>query len=199
MKHMTKGNLVVSKRSWFYFTTFFYKKYLCVMVKSFLPIIVLSSLFGCSAQEKNPTYYEGREFLFQVAIGKDSTKLIKHTIRLKVTNDLKAKIFTGGQTGIKYFYEDIIDSISGQPLMESTGAIDNGKRVFLHPPRLAFMAFAEIPPMPAISRNPEIGISQETILDGIKGHGNLDGKEIKQIDEIVARESIELFGKTYKN
>jgi len=196
---MTRSNLSVSRRSWINFTTFFHKKYSYRMAQTIISGIILSSLFGCSAQEKNPIYYKGREFTYQVEITQNSTILKSERIKLKVTDDLRAKIFTGGQTGIKYFYEDRIDSISRKPLVESTGVIDNEKRVFLHPPRFSYMAFAEIPPMPDISRNPEIGVSQETILDGIKGHGNLDGKEIKQIDKIVRRENIELFGKIYKN
>src|SRR5699024_8861788 len=128
---------------------------------------------SCSAQEKSKTYYEGREFTFQVEISKDSSILEKREIKLKVTGGLRAKIMTGGQIGIQYIYPGVIDSTTGKDLIETTGAIDNGERVFIHPPRMAYMTFAEIPPMPDIRRNTEIGVSSEGVLSGIKGHGNL--------------------------
>ena len=161
--------------------------------------LLIPLFISCNAQEKNKTYYKGREFIYQVEISKDSSIIKTHEIKLKVTDGLRAKIMTGGQTGIQYSYTDIIDSTTNKPLVETTGAIDKDNRVFIHPPRMAYMTFAEIPPMPDIRRNTEIGVNSEGVLSGIRGHGELDGKEIKQVDTIVAKKDVKLLGKKYND
>ena len=168
------------------------------MTKVILSMIFLYTLVSCSEQDKNPIYYEGREFTYIVEIIKDD-KIRKHTLKLKVTNALWSKIMTGGQTGIEYIYKDIIDSTTGKPLFETTGAIDKDNRVFIHPPRKAYMAFAEIPPMPNIYRNTEVGTTSESVLSVVKGHGILDGKKIKQVDTVVAKKDVKLLGKEYND
>lgn len=119
-------------------------------------LILITTLFSCSAQEKPQTYYKGREFKFKVEILKNDSLIKEHEINLTVTDGLRAKIMTGGQIGIQYNYVDIKDPKTKKSLIETTGAIDDGKRVFIHPPRMAYMEFAEIPPMPDIRRKTSI-------------------------------------------
>lgn len=163
-------------------------------------LLILCSLFGCSSQEKNPIYYEGREFIFQVTISKDSTILKTHKIKLKVTNGLYAKIiFEGKQTGVQWVYETGVDSTTGKTMTETTGVIDDSTDVSLHPPRFGYMAFTEIPPFPDISLPPDTGSTSTITLYGIRGHGDLDGKKIKKTFKVVGETSLTLFKKTYKN
>lgn len=169
------------------------------MINKITFLISIITLLGCSESGKNKTYYKGREFVFQVDILKDSLLLKTHEIKLEVTDGLRAKIMTGGQTGIQYTYTDLIDSTTNKSLVEITGAIDKNNRVFIHPPRMAYMAFAEILPFPDINRKTEIGVNSEGVLSGIKGHGELDGKEIKQVDTIVAKKDVKLLGKKYND
>lgn len=159
----------------------------------------MTTLFSCSAQEKDETYYKGREFTYQVEISERDSVLKTHEIKLKVIGGLRAKIMTGGQTGIQYTYTDVIDSTTNKPLIETTGAIDKDNRVFIHPPRMAYMTFAEIAPFPDINRKTKIGVNSEGVLSGIKGHGDLDGKQIKQVDTVVAKKDVKLLGKKYSD
>lgn len=168
-------------------------------MKIIIYFLLLFPLMSCNDQNKNRTYYKNREFTYQVMISQDSILTEEREIKLKVSAGLRAKIMTGGQIGIQYTYMDIKDPKTKKSLIETTGAIDNGERVFIHPPRMAYMEFAEIPPMPDIRRKTSVGVNSEGVLDGIKGHGDLDGLEIKQVDTVVAKKNVTLLGKDYND
>jgi len=83
--------------------------------------------------------------------------------------------------------------------MEKTGVVENGKRVSIHPPRFAYMSFAEIAPQPSVNFPISVGVSRETSLSIVKGWDSLNNKTIKQHEEVIAFEDINLFGRQYKN
>jgi len=170
------------------------------LVKSICYLLILCSFFGCSSQEKNPIYYKGRTFIYQVKTLKDSTVLRTDKIKLKVTDNLSAKImFLGKQTGIKWVYETVVDSTSGKPITETTGVIDDSTQVYLHPPRLNFMSFTEIPPFPNIFLPPDTRSTITVTTSVVKGFGKLDGKKLKQTFKVIGKENLTLFDKKYKD
>ena len=139
-----------------------------------------------------PVDYDGKYYVNEINAAK--TDSINHIIELRVQS---VPFFN--QTEIKYVYTDQINS-SGDTLIETTGVIDScDKEIFLHPPRKAYMRFSEIPPFPQISLPPALRTKKETELSIVTGYGELNGKVIKQVLIVTAKEDININKKKYSD
>lgn len=163
-------------------------------------VITLLSLiallfFGCGINKDNKIYVPGKTFtynVYEITAEKDTTP---HIIRL-VVKSLGFPQTLFDQTPIEYHYTDI--KRDGKVSVERTGISESKERISIHPPRMNYMAFAEIPPQPSVNLPLSVGTSRDITLEVVKGWDSLNNQTIKQHEKVIAKEDIELEGKQYK-
>ena len=164
-------------------------------MKSLFYTIVSFLLLSCSTSQDNSIYVRGSEFLYEVEISDGNNILDTQSILLRVPSEGVSR-FTYGQTGIQYLYITLSES-DGDTLTEVTGVVESSDKIYLHPPRKDFMAFAEIPPQPQISLPLKVGNYSETELKIAKGWGELNGKKIKQSLKVAGGDELKMYGHSY--
>ncbi len=136
---------------------------------------------------KNENMFENREFEL-VPYSAETQKINK--IHLIVRPVDPAKRSNENQTQISYLQEPYFETVN------STGAVDNDKNLWIHPPRNGFFNALETAPFPFIKRPLTIGASwQDEMLigEGWEGEkwGKWEGKLLLQYEyKVVGREKM---------
>jgi len=146
-----------------------------------LVVILSMAISGCHRTYDTGVYRTGRAWNFGVYFF-DAQNHLTDSCAIKLT------IGKGGwlsyimdQRELVYTY----GNCCGKDLKETTGVDERPNMVFIHPPRLACMAFTEIPPMPQIGLPVNMTEVSTGELRIVKGWGSLNGKTIKQKEKLV--------------
>lgn len=151
-----------------------------------------------SVDADNHIYVPGREFHYKVYIIQNETKdTVFHDIKLVVKNpEFPQSLF--GQTAVEWHYFDV--KKDDGYLVERTGVAEDSGHVYLHPPRMSYMGFAQIPPHSSIHLPIRLGSRAEHELRIEKGWGDtLNGKTIKSFLEVTGLENLVLGDSEYKD
>ncbi|MCH3923389.1 MAG: hypothetical protein LKE30_00510 [Bacteroidales bacterium] len=139
-------------------------------------LLFLIVFFALSCSSTNPKVYKkGMSFDYDV-IMTDSNGKQEDTCSITMTIDGGVTI-DRQQKKLKYYYSPCLDKNYYE---ETTGYIDDGKTISLHPPRLSYMSFTEIVPFPTFT----LPIGVETSTKGTltvkeSTFKQLNGKEVE--------------------
>jgi hypothetical protein len=106
---------------------------------------ILSTLFLISCSQTYNISYPSKSIHFYDVIMTDSLGNVKSTELKMTVGEPNFYSFISGNTGLKYEFIDLIDSLQYE---EKTSAYLNPENLSLHPPRAGFFAFTEICPFP---------------------------------------------------